>query len=107
MRKSGQSLTIVQYYLMKEYHRILHHGPDGTEYFINATHNSYHASHCFNYIRQGILCTLDSTLEGAGGGSGAADGSGQVHVCRSREEAIAWLESNRRDDTHAIDNLPH
>lgn len=90
---------------MKEYHRVLHHGPDGTEYFIDPTHNSYHASHCFNYLRQAILCGLDTTLEGAGDGSGAADGSGQVHVCKNRSESISWLESRRWDDTHGIGEL--
>jgi hypothetical protein len=89
---------------MKEYHRILHHGPDGSEYFIDETHNSYHASHCFNYLRQGILCSMDSTLEGSGEGSGAADGSGQLHICRDRGEVIPWLESSRWDTTHAIDS---
>ena len=90
---------------MKEYHRVLHHGPDGTEYFIDPTHNSYHASHCFNYLRQAIMCNADSTLEGAGLGSGAPDGSGQTHSCRNRKESIEWLEANRADDVHAIDNF--
>ncbi|OJJ42661.1 hypothetical protein ASPZODRAFT_147073 [Penicilliopsis zonata CBS 506.65] len=94
------------YFVMKEYHRVLHYGPDGSEYFIDATHNSYHASHCFNYLRQSILCSLDTTLEGMGQASGAADGSGQTHLCRSRDEVMAWLEANRWDDTQAIDEFP-
>jgi hypothetical protein len=83
------------YWVMREYHRVLHHGPDGTEYFIDPTHNSYHTSHCFNYIRQAILCGLDTTLEGSGDGVGVADGSGQVHVCRDDGHSIEWLEENR------------
>ncbi len=93
---------------MKEYHRVLHHGPDGTEYFLDATHNSYHTSHCFNYIRQAILCNLDTTLEGSGDGTGVPDGSGQTHVCRSRQESIAWLEARKYNTEHAIDDhIPH
>jgi hypothetical protein len=87
---------------MKEYHRVLHHGPDGTEYFIDQTHNSYHTSHCFNYIRQAILCALDTALEGAGDGVGVADGSAQVHVCRSHQQSIDWLEDRRLLDYRAI-----
>ncbi|KAM7187575.1 hypothetical protein V8F33_011131 [Rhypophila sp. PSN 637] len=34
------------YWVMREYHRVLHHGPDGSEYFIDPTHNSYRTSHC-------------------------------------------------------------
>jgi hypothetical protein len=80
------------YWVMREYHRVLHHGPDGTEYFIDPTHNSYHTSHCFNYIRQAILCGLDTTLEGQGDGVGVADGSAQTHICRDRQQSVDWLE---------------
>lgn len=90
---------------MKEYHRVLHHGPDGSEYYIDPTHNSYHASHCFNYLRQSIVCNLDSTLEGAGDGSGSPDGSGQTHICRSHAHAVAWLEANSVSLDHEIDDL--
>jgi hypothetical protein len=90
------------YWVMSEYHRVLHHGPNGEEYFIDPTHNSYHTSHCFNYIRQAILCGLDTTLEGGGEGVGVADGSGQSHVCRNREQSIEWLETNRFADFRAI-----
>ena len=90
------------YWVMKEYHRVLHHGPDGTEYFIDPTHNAYHTSHCFNYIRQAILCGLDTTLEGSGEGVGVADGSGQMHVCRDDKQSIEWLESHRFADYRRI-----
>lgn len=90
------------YWVMSEYHRVLHHGPNGKEYFIDPTHNSYHTSHCFNYIRQAILCGLDTTLEGEGRGVGVADGSGQTHVCRDKSQSIEWLEANKFIDWRAI-----
>lgn len=81
---------------------MLHHGPNGQEYFIDPTHNAYHTSHCFNYIRQAILCGLDTTLEGAGDGIGVADGSGQTHVCRDRQQSIDWLEAHKFIDWRSI-----
>lgn len=90
------------YWVMQEYHRVLHHGPDGTEYFIDPTHNSYHTSHCFNYLRQSILCSLDTTLEGSGDGVGVGDGSGQTHMCRDNQQSIKWLEAHRHIDWRAI-----
>ena len=94
-----------QFFVMKEYHRILHHGPDGTEYYIDPTHNHYHASHCFNYLRQSIMCYADPTLEGVVDG-GPLDGSGQRHVCKDREELLAWYEERRVSDLSGIDNFP-
>ncbi len=35
---------------------------------------AHHTAHCFNYIRQGIICSADTTLEGkteAGPGEGS------------------------------------
>lgn len=89
---------------MKEYHRVLHHGSDGTEYYIDPSHNSFHTPHCFNYLRQVILCNLDSTLEGSGDHNGPPDGSGQTHTCRNRQESIDWLEMRKVDGTQSIDD---
>lgn len=59
-------------------------------------------SHCFNYIRQAILCGLDTTLEGPGEGVGVADGTGQLHVCRDNEQSIKQRAENRYIDSQAI-----
>lgn len=46
-----------------------------------------HVGHCFDYLRQGIMCAGDLALEwprGVGvGGDRAVDGWGVVHECRS------------------------
>lgn len=42
----------------------------------------------------------DMTLEGSG--SVVGEGKGQMHVCRSREEAIDWIEERRVDDIRSI-----
>ena len=62
--------------------------------------NPYHASHCFEYLRNSILCNLDMTLEGDY--SAHREGGGQAHVCRDREQAIAWIERRRVDDRRDI-----
>jgi len=52
-----------------------------------------HVSHCLDYIRQGIMCAGDMTLEWPrqeGEGEGfAVDGWGVPHACRS------WVSSMR------------
>ncbi len=60
-----------------------------------------HASHCFEYLRNQILCMSDMTLEGS---QSALDetGEGQAHMCRNREEANAWIEERRADDIRSI-----
>ncbi|KAI1264680.1 hypothetical protein F5Y18DRAFT_389779, partial [Xylariaceae sp. FL1019] len=40
-----------------------------------------HAEHCFSYLRQGILCAGDTTLEGPDR-LGPILGYGFQHVCR-------------------------
>jgi len=82
------------YYTVDTYHQLLLHGRNGEE-------NPYHATHCFEYLRTNILCSADMTLEGATSAS-AAEGRGQAHVCRNREEAIEWIEKRRVDDLQDI-----
>ncbi|CZR52520.1 uncharacterized protein PAC_02397 [Phialocephala subalpina] len=50
-----------------------------------------HMEHCFDYLRQSILCHGDSTLEGAvvypdGKVNNVVDGMGVVHRCRDMED---------------------
>ena len=63
--------------------------------------NDMHAEHCFEYLRNQILCMADMTLEGSQSALDAT-GEGQAHMCRNREEAIAWIEERRIDDIQSI-----
>ena len=63
--------------------------------------NDMHASHCFEYLRNQILCMADMTLEGSESLLDAT-GQGQAHMCRDREEANAWIEGRRVDDLQSI-----
>src|SRR4051812_21155185 len=82
------------YYLVDSYHQLVLVGPSEND-------NPYHAGHCFEYLRNSILCNLDMTLEGSMSTSEDKD-KGQPHVCRSREEAISWIEARRADDMQDI-----
>lgn len=57
-----------------------------------------HLQHCFNYLRQGILCAADLTLEPApvGGGEGG-EGVGVTHLCRDWEVVFETLAENYQD----------
>lgn len=48
-----------------------------------------HAHHCYNYIRQGLQCGLDLTLQPKNGG-----GSGVTHVCRDWVQIRTFMEQN-------------
>ncbi|MCJ1233597.1 hypothetical protein MMC14_001555 [Varicellaria rhodocarpa] len=81
------------YYSVDSYHQLILNRRTGDE-------NPHHASHCFEYLRNHILCNLDMTLEGSY--SVNAEAGGQAHVCRNREEAVAWIEERRVDDLQDI-----
>ncbi|OAG34714.1 hypothetical protein AYO21_11106 [Fonsecaea monophora] len=82
------------YYTMDSYHQLIVNGRTDND-------NPYHAAHCFEYLRNSILCNLDMTLEGSMSTPDDKE-RGQPHVCRNREEAIAWIEARRVDDLQDI-----
>jgi hypothetical protein len=61
-----------------------------------------HLSHCFDYLRQAIMCHGDTALEGLqttfGPDVGGSDGWNVVHVCKKWDEVYDWLEGRRIDD---------
>lgn len=63
-----------------------------------------HANHCYNYIRQGLLCRSDVTLEPTeqvvlGEMVGAvASGSGVAHICRDWTKIRQYMEGNFRSN---------
>ncbi|KAF7315975.1 hypothetical protein MIND_00114500 [Mycena indigotica] len=63
-----------------------------------------HTNHCFNYLRQLLLCKADTTLEptkitqtGDGKVRAAASGDNVVHVCRNWVQIRRFVEENMRD----------
>lgn len=91
---------------MSEYDRILRHGPNGKERSIPPGSYSVHTRHCFEILRQSVLCHLDMTLEGAQAPVlTGTTGFGHARVCQNRQEAIDWMEKNRVNDRRFIVDL--
>ncbi|KIM98361.1 hypothetical protein OIDMADRAFT_43379 [Oidiodendron maius Zn] len=62
--------------------------------------HSEHVGHCFDYLRQAIMCAADLSLEWAGqtaSGTPLAtvDGWGIPHKCRSWDQAFEWTLEHR------------
>ena len=62
-------------------------------------HSAAHMKHCFDYLRQAIMCASDVTLEhlqsGAEGVIASVDGWGTTHQCRNYQEVSDWATSFR------------
>jgi len=48
---------------------------------------AHHSAHCFDYIRQSILCAADTSLEGS---TDAGPGWGSIHECKDYDAVLAW-----------------
>lgn len=64
--------------------------------------DAWHVAHCFDYLRQSIMCTGDVALEGQHTtfplGFTGSDGWDAKHVCKDYGQVLAHLEKNRADD---------
>lgn len=62
---------------------------------------AHHSAHCFDYLRQSIMCSADTTLEGV---SEAGPGWGGKHQCTDYEKLLEW--ANERTAVKWRGNLP-
>jgi hypothetical protein len=61
---------------------------------VNGDDGSNHTAHCFHYLRQGILCAADTTLESSSTDPDKVTaGVGTVHTCRDWRQVYDWMES--------------
>ena len=55
--------------------------------------------HCFDYLRQALMCAADTALEqlqsGEGGLIAGVDGWGTTHRCRDYQKVSNWATSYR------------
>ncbi|KAF1826695.1 uncharacterized protein K489DRAFT_398946 [Dissoconium aciculare CBS 342.82] len=69
--------------------------------------DSSHAQHCFDYLRQSILCSGDMTLEWPkqdGPSSGATvDGWGVPHTCKAPAAIKAYMDANHMNGSSNFD----
>ncbi|GAB1312805.1 Oxidase ustYa [Madurella fahalii] len=67
---------------------------------------AWHLSHCFEYLRQSIMCCGDVALEGQHTtfppNVTGSDGWDAKHVCRDYGQVLEHLERNRADDERWI-----
>lgn len=62
-----------------------------------------HNDHCFNYLRNAVMCAADTTLEGQSQEPmfkdvAGTDGTGATHICRNYDEVYAWADKYRLTD---------
>ncbi|AEO63153.1 40722f39-3acc-4307-81fb-caa3051a43a4 [Thermothielavioides terrestris] len=66
----------------------------------------WHMIHCFSYMRQAIICSADTALEGKEttfpDGNGGSDGWDAHHVCRDIDQVRKHMESVRAYDAQQI-----
>ncbi|KAI0512719.1 hypothetical protein F5B22DRAFT_290807 [Xylaria bambusicola] len=66
------------------------------------TDAEWHVAHCFDYLRQGIMCCGDVALEGDQTtfpeGVEGSDGWDAKHVCKDYSQILEYLNENRASD---------
>ncbi|GKT41442.1 oxidase ustYa [Colletotrichum spaethianum] len=67
---------------------------------------AWHLQHCFEYLRQAIMCAGDVALEGTQTtfpvGFTGSDGWDAKHVCKDYKQVYDYLDKNRALDDHWI-----
>ena len=72
------------------------HGEDTTNEVNKLLGRQHHIAHCFDYLRQAIMCAGDLTLEWAmppfesTGLRSSVDGWGITHQCKNWDDAVKW-----------------
>lgn len=65
-----------------------------------------HLEHCFDYLRQSILCCGDTALEGREASQGSdmpgTAGWGVQHVCKDWNSVFRWIEQHRVNNDTSI-----
>lgn len=62
---------------------------------------AHHSAHCFDYLRQSIMCAADTSLEGK---TEAGPGWGSDHQCKDYDAVLAW--ANERTVVKFRGNMP-
>ena len=62
---------------------------------------THHSVHCFDYLRQSIMCAADTSLEGK---TDAGPGWGSKHECTDYDALLAW--ANERTVFKFRKNMP-
>ncbi|KAI1324528.1 hypothetical protein F5Y16DRAFT_402383 [Xylariaceae sp. FL0255] len=52
----------------------------------------FHVRHCFDYLRQALMCAADTNLENVDPKTHLTNGWDQVKQCRDYDQVVAWAE---------------
>lgn len=62
--------------------------------------------HCFDYLRQSLMCASDTTLEtlqvNNESNKPAVDGLGTTHLCRDYDKVSDWTLHHRASDIGGV-----
>ena len=65
---------------------------------INHRPDPHHLRHCFDYLRQSIMCDADTNLEPVSMKLGGVTGWKYQRTCRDYEKVKEWAERWRKED---------
>ena len=82
-----------QYTIRRSYYSSLA-GEAVLQSFDNGVERYGHLAHCFDYLRQGIMCSADSSIEPLETADGSP-GSGVPRQCGDYDELKRWAEKYR------------
>jgi hypothetical protein len=68
----------------------------------NAAEMLKHGRHCFEYVRQVLICNPDLNLEPVEGGTGSLKTWGYQRQCVAFEQLGKWAEDMRASDNEGI-----
>lgn len=57
-----------------------------------------HARHCFDFLRQSIMCAGDTTIEYEDLSAKGITGIGATHRCADYDRIVAWAEGQGNGD---------
>ncbi|EFQ36607.1 hypothetical protein CGRA01v4_09676 [Colletotrichum graminicola] len=66
------------------------------------TVNTTHLSHCWDYLRQSIMCSGDTTLEWKPANDIGSTGWGYQHICKDYTSLFIFAEQHRSTDKKVI-----
>lgn len=62
---------------------------------LNAHNDPHHIRHCFDYLRQALMCAADSNIEEVDWKLGGTSGWGFKRQCRDYSAVVDWAEKYR------------
>jgi len=103
---SSSNLSVIsafhQLHCLYTLRRAYYSTTSGGEDFDFGLDRGRHAGHCFEYLRQSLMCAADATIEPAGEAGGGFLGWGFRRQCRDYDELGEWAEEWRAFDGHGF-----